>query len=388
MRAALPVLLLCGCLDGSVDYAGKTCTVERGCPAGLTCDPSSLTCRAGMTGPQCGVSIPAGCTYQDQTLGPADTPPTTLDGTKRLKLSGTFGALTLNSSAASCPVLVEGDGATMTGTLTLKGDHWRVTGLSFSATQSLYGLSAQNGARDVQLSGLYFASTAVSRTLGTTDYPFDVYADGPWSEWVVSGCDFSGTKAPALFAGDQGSNLTITGNHFVTDASGPTVQIESTAGATVTRNDFSGALDTAVVQFVNGGTGVVQRNYFHDLPAPGLVAVMGATQVQSNTFVRLGSNSTAASCGDFQDNIVSHVTHAIGCATGARGYNLFDQVTDVPPAATGDVSAAPQLDDAGVPLATSPAVDHADPALPVPDGGGARADIGAFERGASASACP
>jgi hypothetical protein len=134
-----------------------------------------------------------------------------------------------------------------------------------------------------------------------------------------------------------------------------------------------------MIEFVNSGTGIVRRNWFHDLTS-NLIAVRKAQQIVSNTFSHL---TRVADCTTtFRDNIIQQAQSVMSCTSAGRAYNLYDAVTDTGTLGATDATGTASLGADGVPLAGSPAIDAADPALPVPPGGGSRADIGAFERGA------
>lgn len=170
----------------------------------------------------------------------------------------------------------------------------------------------------------------------------------------------------------------------------PAAHLELGSRVRVLENVFTGAWGTPI-QGRSDPSAVVERNLFHDIICPGgctpHVVVMNAGIVRGNTFVSI-DGAIAADRGVFRDNIVSGLAGGSGLsAAGAEGgYNLF---ADVPkPYASGGVDGTDRggpiaLDADFVPTAASPALDASDPARPVPPGGGARADIGALERGAT-----
>ncbi len=380
MKRAL-LLLLAGCLDTRIDYVGKRCSAARPCPEGLQCEAASSTCQLGAGGADggCESSPPVTCTLRDVALAPGVTPSGAdlTPGTRFVLQNTDYPALRISGSgAAGCPIVVTGP-ARFTDTLTLEGSYLRATELSFRVTQRLYALRVASGSTNIDLRRLHFTETATARPMAT-EYPFDIALESSCAEVTVAESEFVGVRAPAIFGHDTCGNVMVKGNRFRTDAYGPTVQIEGTSG-TVEGNELSGDMGYAAVEFVNGGTGTVRRNWFHDLTHDDLIAVRGAQTVTSNTFSRL---PVAASCGTFRNNVVQQVTTPLTCGTAARGYNLLDQVTNPGTLDTTDKTGSALLGADGVPQAGSPALDSADPALPVPPGGGARADIGAFERGA------
>ncbi|MBL8951167.1 MAG: right-handed parallel beta-helix repeat-containing protein [Myxococcaceae bacterium] len=375
MKRALPLVLLAACLDSRVDYVGKRCSSERPCPGDLECSAATQTCQLPST---CEPTQPMLCAFTDVALAPGMTPPDLQPGTRLVLQNADYGALRLTGSGtAGCPVVLAGP-ARFTDTLTIDGSHWRVSDLTFEVPSKLYALTTAPGAGDLVFQRLTFSKTATSRS-GGTEYPFDVYLDSNCSNVTITESQFTGTRAPAIFGDSTCSNVTVRGNRFVTGRDGPTVQLEGQTGI-VEGNDLSGTMTFAAVEFVNGGSGVVRRNWFHDLTAGGLVAVRGAREVVSNTFTNV---ETAASCGTFRNNVVQRATNGVTCGSAQRAFNLYDDVASPGALEGSEVQGAAQLGADGVPGSGSPAVDAADPQLPVPSGGGARADIGAFERGAT-----
>lgn len=151
--------------------------------------------------------------------------------------------------------------------------------------------------------------------------------------------------------------------------------IETSPDASVEWSTFEGCSGI----FRDAGT--FWRNVMTDVPMR--TGVTGADRVSQNTFARLGGQ--VASGGVFDDNVVS-VAGLVSMPLEAGGYNLFDSVqryaADAGPKPT-DVLDFADLGADLVPNTTSPAIDRADPSVPVPPGGGSRADIGALERGAA-----
>jgi hypothetical protein len=396
--------MLAACLDTNVDYAGKRCSVDRSCPTGLLCS-SNGTCQLtsagggeGGSGTGGGAGGAAGggadggcevlpvlsCTLRDVPLAPGATPlaQDLMPGTRFVLQNADYPGLHLGGSGApGCPIVVAGP-ARLTDWLTLDGSHVWVVDVTFAVPQELYALATAPGATDLDLRRLHFSQTAVGRPMNTSEFPFDVFLEAGCGDVTIAESDFTGTRAPAIFADPSCGQVTVKGNRFRTDADGPTIQLENMTG-TVEGNELWGAMGFSAVQFVNGGAGVVRRNFFHDLTSSTLVAVRGAQQVVSNTFVNLAG--AAASCGTFKDNAVVRTAGGVQCATEAHGYNLYDQAGVIGTLDATDKTGTAQLGTDGVPLSGSPAIDAADPALPVPLGGGTRADIGAFERGATRS---
>jgi hypothetical protein len=223
--------------------------------------------------------------------------------------------------------------------------------------------------------------------LSRNDYPFDLFFTGACSGISIVDSRFVGPRAPALFVAQSCEGPLVEGNVFETDAVGPTVQIESRRGGVVVGNDFSGRMPYGAVEFTdsNNDAGIVRRNRFHDLSATDAIVVRQAALVTHNTFERIAG--TAASCGAFQNNLLQAVNVGLACGSSPRGFNLFDEVSTPlaqGPLAPTDLRVRAELESDGRLKPISPAIDAADPSSPVPRGGGARADIGAFERGAKA----
>ncbi|MBK7860765.1 MAG: right-handed parallel beta-helix repeat-containing protein [Archangiaceae bacterium] len=405
LRPAALALLLAACVDTHVDYVGKRCATGRPCPDGLVCDAASATCQpspgsgggtagAGGSGggaASCPSELPISCTLRDVALAAGATPSASdlKPGTRFVLQNTDYPALRVQGSgSAGCPIVLSGP-ARFTDTLTLDGEYLKVVDVSFEVTQRLSALSVAPDSKNVELVRLHFSKTATGRAPNGSEFPFDLYLDTRCAQVSVSQSDFTGTRAPAVFSDATCTAVTVKGNRFHTDADGPTVQIEGQT-ATIEGNELTGAMSYAAIEFVNGGSGVVRRNWLHELTASGLVAVRGAAQVVSNTFVDVTGD--AASCGTFRDNAVVRVRGGVTCGSASRGYNFYDAVGSTGTLDSTERTGSAQLAADGVPAVGSPLVDAADPALAVPRGGGSRADIGAFERGATRAAdgtyCP
>jgi hypothetical protein len=203
---------------------------------------------------------------------------------------------------------------------------------------------------------------------------------------TIAGCEFSSTNSEMLVV--SYGDLRFVGNTMVSVSGG---QLSVPAGAVIEGNDISGVFYAPSViapQVVDGGL-VVVRNVFHDITEAftnPLVVVVGASEVRGNTFANV-ANGTAATAGRFRDNLVSGLDRGttLSASEAQAGYNLFDSVTTPYASGTGqgDVMAAIIFEPGLTPPAGSAAIDGADPLREVAPGGGARADIGAVERGAT-----
>jgi hypothetical protein len=292
------------------------------------------------------------------------------------------------NGARDCPITLLGTpdgGAVLGAPLDVGVAEWDLRDFSINVPDAGYAIQTTgSGVVDVTFERLSFIDTAV----GVTAVGNDIYFVGSSCQsCAVQESRFSSSNSHALYANPQTTGLVFRGN-TVQGSADFALQIQA-PGAVVDSNDFSGTFYSRVLWFNNAATGnnTVHRNLFHELPTSGLIAVQGGGSIQSNSFVRLNPFSTVADVGDFRDNLVSQagtVLASPGPADG--GYNLYDSVgqvyLDAGPGFT-DLTGAAQLDTSFVPLPGSPAVDAADPALPVPPGGGASADVGAFELGAT-----
>jgi hypothetical protein len=245
----------------------------------------------------------------------------------------------------------------------------------------------------VQVSGnsshLTFQLDAFRSRSPPSAFPTDLFL-APCSDCTVQECVFQ--SADGVRPVDvTGAGFTFRGNQVdFTQSAG--CSFDGT-GTVVEGNDFSGTFNDSQLTFATAGARLV-GNVFHDITAffPDKVMVRGPVRVSRNTFVRISGNDSAplVQGSRFDDNLVSVSQWVVGSLAPSGGdFNIFDPSVSRPYSdfdgglAGSDRIAGVDFERGGfVPLAGSAAIDGADPALPVPPGGGARADVGAIERGA------
>jgi hypothetical protein len=203
---------------------------------------------------------------------------------------------------------------------------------------------------------------------------------------VITGCEFSSPVSQVITI--SFGDLQFLGNR-VTSVSGGQLQVPP--NTLVEGNDVTGSFFAPAVIAISspGDAGlVVRRNVFRDIADRfnnPLTVAPAAIEVTGNTFFNI-TNGTATDAGVFRDNVVVGLVRGttLSASAAQAGYNLFDTVTMPYASGTGagDVMAPFPFEAGFVPAAGSAAIDAADPARPVPPGGGARADIGAIERDA------
>lgn len=407
----LGLVLVAACTDFEADL--RTCAAlgrcrvpcERSsdCGEGLSCRegtceaPTTVCVATTLPGPtRCGSDrdlfiAPTGL---DSNPGTREAPRRTFDGLALLPgdrlhaLPGVYvGALLLSGQGRSdCPITFDGtaDGGTRFETTTrtnlvVSGSFWRLSGFTVRAREfgnlpSGLGTSANAGQREVLVLDVDFewegrvqqvAAFDFCEDCGVVASRFTAKDSGDASNLV-----FVSYAPRFLFRGNTARGLVIR-DAVLSETNSPAMVVEG--------NVFEGM---SAARF--GAGGAFRRNVVRDDPQADATTVLvaGADRVESNTFVNLG-RATVADRGVFSNNLVSLA--GVGSAGPIGSYNLFNAVrpyADAGVSAT-DVVALPRLDPELVPLADSPALDAADPQLPVPAGGGARADIGALERGAS-----
>ncbi|HKY31253.1 MAG TPA: right-handed parallel beta-helix repeat-containing protein [Candidatus Polarisedimenticolia bacterium] len=290
---------------------------------------------------------------------------------------------------------------------------WVFEGLTFDASSTAVAL---HGVRDVTLRGCrWMGSSAGGGAAAVSvqgegegvrietcvfDRPRRVQIDvSAASGLAIVGNEFSGFDGghAVLVHGGSGGGHLIADNTF-RDASGAAGAIElsgGTAGTRVSFNVFSnlrGGPDTFAVRAYRGAGLLVESNVFHRVEGPALLLSERAPAgtYRNNIFSHCGlgllfqggASSAASSMVDF------NLFHANGADVDLR--SASESLLDHAPAGNcfgGQGSSCdPRFENAWAGdfrlRAGSPAVDAGDPFSSVPEGGGQRADIGRFERGA------
>jgi hypothetical protein len=427
-RAALLLVPLCGCTLLDLSFEGSACATDHPCPGALVCDLAAGRCVQGAGG--CGSAMCGGgqvcnpylarcaddalchafdtehvitCPRRDFYLSPSGndghdglTPQTAWatvsahmlsPGDRINVLAGEYTRSILtnppqNDADVACPIELAGPDAglaRLTQPMQLGAMGWWLHDLDVAIDGGPIGAFGVGGS-DIRFERVHFHSNY------DPSGPRDIDGNNVDRLQVIN-CVFE--SAPTEMFYISGSKGLFQGNHFIGHGSRFAVPSDSI----VRDNDFTGIFLGDTVQNGSGGPDalIVERNVFHELSEYGggdFIVVTAAAVVQNNTFININSGVWAANTGVFRDNIVSGLRggSALGAAAADAGYNLFDAVAQ--PYGDGDaglhdVFAMPALDADHVPTASSPALDAADPAIAVPPGGGARADIGARERGAT-----
>lgn len=411
MRSWTALLLLAGpgCGLSAIDLAGKACDEAHSCPAPLSCqrgvcarEPADTSCHRfdaenTFTCARRDLYVaPSGGDNASDGLAPERAwasieGPRLKPGDRVHLLPGRYSGplLTgdrLTPGTVTCPIEIFGPDirgggslAELTQPIALESASIWLHDLKFVA-QNTRGVLSANFAGHIRLERLIMRNSydpaSSERDINAVDAPF----------LEVLSSDFDSEHSEVMNISGADDAL-VRGNRFV---GRPAAHLELGSRVRVLENVFTGAWGTPI-QGRSDPSAVVERNLFHDIICPGgctpHVVVMNAGIVRGNTFVSI-DGAIAADRGVFRDNIVSGLAGGSGLsAAGAEGgYNLF---ADVPkPYASGGVDGTDRggpiaLDADFVPTAASPALDASDPARPVPPGGGARADIGALERGAT-----
>lgn len=429
MRARLLfAALMAGCLP-SVQLEGKACAPEHPCPGDLTCNPFTLVCGHDRSCPY--RVAPQACAGQDYFVSPDGSDLQTgmdrsapvksagrlrpLPGDRIHLLPGTYSEpITLAASgSARCPITLSGEAtpgvpfpgnllAKVTARLVVTGSHWTVSDLAFEVRSFAVALLIGSSMGGVTLARAAFSHGREGLGGALDTDPCDIHV-----ETCPTGCEVTqsrfetpgGNGVPSsIYIKAGASGFSIQGNTFVGQGCTHALAIVADKVA-VAGNDFSGLVNGPVIDLWDMSAGSVRftRNVVHDITGDGRALFARPTvsaEVVSNTFVSLrGTTEVAASisAGTFADNLVSDVQGGTTLPRPVEGaFNLFARV----PMPYGDSTAETLAGrtDQVVPSAelmedfslgpTSPAIDAADPALSVPAGGGARADIGALEKGA------
>ena len=300
------------------------------------------------------------------------------------------------SGTAACPILIAGPedgGVVLEGQLEIGARYTVLRELEFSG-QRVDDVWI-NGSAHVTFDRVRFRS----RPPGPNAFPRNINS-GCCVDCAVVDSTFEsaeGVSVVLVQGGVDCGGFVFRGNRVLLDYG---IDLAfSVPNARVEGNEFTGRFHSDVVSFFNGGegTGVVRRNVFHDLEAryPDKQLIRGAALVESNTFSEInGATVPLVSTGRFRDNLVTAASPMVALSMpGGGDYNIFDPSVTKPWADSSAGHLVSGTDRASlvefespssfVPAAQSAAIDSADPALPVPPGGGARADVGALERGAS-----
>lgn len=322
-----------------------------------------------------------------RTLAPA-----MINGGDRIHLLGrwTSGpALSNLSGSASCPLIITGEpdgGTVIASTIDVGGSFVVWTQLVFSAPPTAASLQLDGNARFLTFHEDTFTGGSVPN--GSYPYFIDFTLGVRCDDCTVRSSVFGASEH--RLADVEGSNFSFMGNRVVL-REGLNLLIHGD-GARVEGNDFTGAFNDFAIQL--DGTGTLAFNVFHDLsvifPDKRLITAPGA-RVSRNTFTRIETNNDIelVAAQRFDDNLVSSASNVVAGPPPPGGdWNIFaPDVTQPYVSSDGGVfgtdrRASVDFEAGFVPLATNVAVDGADPALPVPPGGGLRADVGAIERGA------
>ncbi|MFT3840894.1 MAG: hypothetical protein QM723_28145 [Myxococcaceae bacterium] len=420
------LLLATACVTHSLDYTGLACDDAHPCPVGLTCG-ADKTCGGGSNGGgDGGTSTDAGCPFDLDPAASACSGTTwylspagndSADGKSVTTAKATLTGVTVSpgdvvhllggtwpttpaitaamSGSSACPVLFDGEsdgGTVLVHTLHLDATFAVLRHLTFTPKDE-DAINA-GGAKNVTFQ--FDTFRAQMPTPG--QYPSDLFLPGDGcKDCVVRQCRFESDGTNTVLSEAQTpSAFSFYGNTVVMKGA----SLSFVGPALVEANDFSGHFsaqqNSGLLDFTKAPNSVVRRNVFHDIDdifdSP---MIWKAGRVTNNTFVRISGNDTAPlviGAGRFDDNIAS-ITGWVVKESEADGgdYNLFDPSVGRPfgsfdgGALNGtDQLAAVGFDPSGyVPAAGNAAVDRGDPSLPVPLGGGTRADIGAFERGAT-----
>ncbi len=412
---ALAVLLVCGC-SVNVQLEGKLCAdAEPRCLPGYVCI-AGVCARGAADGGEPGAD--AGCpaepdpaasqcpghTYYLSASGSdaedGGSPATarrTLTGVALQPgdvvqlLGGSYAQSPRLGSAAgtrTCPLVVRGEpdgGTVLTQSFSIGNSHTVVRWLTFSP---LNDNAVELGSADRVT--FQFVKFAVRRTTG---FPTMLHVNQTCTDCTIRDSVFEGADGVSVgYGGGQLPRFRLRDNVFHV-RHGEGLHLEG-PGIVVSGNDFSGeySLDDGVLDAAPDV--LITRNVFHDLKAQfGDKTLLYGGVYTHNTFARIRDN-TAPLLRDagFQSNLVVEADHVVEGPSG--GYNVFDPTVDEPFIGAAGVSGTDRVADVlfdgtgWTPRDPSAALDSANPADPVPPGGGSRADVGAVERGAAGYCLP
>lgn len=402
----------------NVPLTGKRCAMtEPRCLPGFECvddfcvptgsDPGDGGSDAGFTCPSDRDPLASACAGSDWYLAQngsdmndgrsSATPrrtlvPANVSGGDRIHLLGrwtTDPALSRLSGTASCPVIITGEadgGTVLTAKNDLGGTNVVWTKLTIAPAGDEDAFELSSAGRFITFHDLTFTGGPV--TMGQYPYFVRLEPTARCDDCTVRNCTFL-TGEQRLVTVD-GSNFSFLGNTVVL-REGPNLE-SSGANSRIEGNDFTGRFNDFVLQIDRG---TVAFNVFHHIEVifPDKVMLTATNaRVTRNTFTQIEDDNPGAplvSAMRFDNNLISAANRVVDGAPPPGGdWNVFS--TDVPLpyfASDGGVfgtdrRASVDFEAGFVPLAGSTAIDGADPTLPVPFGGGLRADVGAVERGA------
>ncbi len=289
-----------------------------------------------------------------------------------------------------CPILISGapDGGTIfTGQFNPRTSYTVIRDVTF-AVQNRDAVNLDANVLRLVFDRCRFASPSPTMTVFPTELVLG--RGNTCTSCLVRNCTFESGNGLGL-ADVDGPGFEFRGNR-VRFVRGDGMVIDGN-DARIEGNDFSGAFNRDNHLRFGTSAALVAFNVFHDIAIvfPDKPLLSGAAvRVSRNTFARISNNQVSLmSPQRFDDNLVTETNNVLALGAPASGdFNVFDP-TVLRPYLDGGVQGtdriAPVDFDPGtfVPRSGSAAIDSADPTLPVPPGGGSRADVGALERGAS-----
>lgn len=375
-------------------YEGKRCDDAHPCPEPLLCNPFTLTCARTTTCPFEPSEPAPSCEPRDVHLseqgddandGLAPSRPRRTLSNFRLQpgdhvhvAAGRYTpSLMLSASGTpGCPMALSGAdpaGTVVEHTVRVHGAHWRIRDLVFETADPVAISGTGDGTR---LEGLSF------RQVGSDGGFGDVFVElGTCQGCSVVGNSFDCDGIAALHLG--GGDLAFRGNAIrgrVSAREGSAV--ECTAGRLDVEGNRFDVRTQRHVRYQAAGTGRVARNQLTGHASIAGVGSFERIEVTHNTIAALDGFAAVSvnPASAIRNNVFSALALGIDGPKDAGAYNLFDRVSRPYLSSTSPSDVGP-LDLAG---GLAAGVDAADPEQPVPAGGGARADIGATERGAQA----
>lgn len=402
---ALAVLLVCGCTV-QVELEGKLCA-DAGppCLPGYQCVAGRCVSRAADAGGECApepdpaASECAGHTYYLSPAGsdledggsPSTARRTLLglglqpgDVVQLLPGSHAQPLRVATSGTRQCPLLVRGEpdgGSVLTQTFGVDSSNTVVRSLTFAAG-GMAGVTVGQADR-VTFQQVRFELTA----------SYALRFDGTCSDCAIRDSVFATSDGVALTGGNGTTpRLSLRGNRFAL-RQGEGFVLRG-PGIVVSGNTFTGEYNLNDGVLVADPGTLITRNVFHDVRAfYGDKVMLAGGRITHNTFAGVRDATVALVRGaeQFDSNLVTETDHVLDRQMG--GFNIYDSTVDfVSP--DGGISSTDRVAEVRfdgltfIPAAGSAAIDSADPSDPVPPGGGPRADVGAFERGAAGSCLP